>query len=183
MQTSTPVPLLPHPGNAPGPVRALAVRVTRVGNTLSLSYQLAAAPGTIRLPERAPALRQDELWRHTCFEAFIRRADAAAYLELNFAPSTQWAAYGFDSYRASRRDVALAAAPAIDALEAPWRFELHASVAVGRSDAGATLADAPWRVGVSAVIEATDGGLSYFALKFPPGKPDFHHPDAFVLEL
>ncbi|HEY0337828.1 MAG TPA: hypothetical protein VGC70_10865, partial [Burkholderiales bacterium] len=36
---------------------------------------------------------------------------------------------------------------------------------------------------VSAVIEARDGSLSYWALKHPPGKPDFHCSDAFVLGL
>jgi hypothetical protein len=39
------------------------------------------------------------------------------------------------------------------------------------------------RVGLSAVIEANDGTLSYWALKHPAAKPDFHHPDSFVLEL
>jgi hypothetical protein len=39
------------------------------------------------------------------------------------------------------------------------------------------------RLGLSAVVEATDGGLSYWALRHPPGKPDFHHIDAFALQL
>jgi hypothetical protein len=39
------------------------------------------------------------------------------------------------------------------------------------------------RVALSAVIEEEGGMLSYWALKHPPGKPDFHHPDAFALEL
>jgi hypothetical protein len=40
-----------------------------------------------------------------------------------------------------------------------------------------------WRVGVSAVVENADSSLSYWALRHPPGKPDFHHPDCFALEL
>ena len=32
-------------------------------------------------------------------------------------------------------------------------------------------------------IEETDGTLSYWALAHPSPKPDFHHPDGFVLEL
>jgi hypothetical protein len=39
------------------------------------------------------------------------------------------------------------------------------------------------RLGLSAVIEESNGVLSYWALKHPPGNPDFHHPDAFVLEV
>jgi hypothetical protein len=33
------------------------------------------------------------------------------------------------------------------------------------------------------VIEEVDGGLSYWALAHPPGKPDFHDPNCFALEL
>jgi hypothetical protein len=35
----------------------------------------------------------------------------------------------------------------------------------------------------SAIIEDDQGVLSYWALTHPPGRPDFHHPDAFALEL
>jgi hypothetical protein len=40
-----------------------------------------------------------------------------------------------------------------------------------------------WRLGLSAVIEETNGRKSYWALSHPPGKPDFHHSDCFALEL
>ena len=43
--------------------------------------------------------------------------------------------------------------------------------------------DAPWRLGLSAVIEETTGRKSFWALAHPPGKADFHHPDCFAFEL
>jgi len=44
--------------------------------------------------------------------------------------------------------------------------------------------EAPTReFALSAVIEDDDGAFSYWALRHPPGKPDFHHPDAFALML
>jgi hypothetical protein len=46
-----------------------------------------------------------------------------------------------------------------------------------------TLPSGARRLGLSAVIEATDGTISYWALAHPSDKPDFHHPDSFVLEL
>jgi hypothetical protein len=52
-------------------------------------------PGS-SVPAAVAAARTDELWRHTCFEAFVRTSPAPAYYEFNFAPSTQWAAYRFD---------------------------------------------------------------------------------------
>ncbi len=39
------------------------------------------------------------------------------------------------------------------------------------------------RLALSAVIEETDGRLSYWALAHPAAKPDFHHAEAFVLSL
>jgi hypothetical protein len=39
------------------------------------------------------------------------------------------------------------------------------------------------RLVLSAVLEDTDGVLSYWALQHPPGRPDFHHPDAFAVQL
>ena len=40
-----------------------------------------------------------------------------------------------------------------------------------------------WRLGLSVVVEDTNGGMSYWALAHPPGKPDFHHPDGFTCEF
>jgi hypothetical protein len=39
------------------------------------------------------------------------------------------------------------------------------------------------RIALAAVIEDENGRLSYWGLRHPPGKPDFHHPDGFALEV
>ena len=39
------------------------------------------------------------------------------------------------------------------------------------------------QLSVSAVLQDQQGRISYWALAHPSGKPDFHHPDAFVLQL
>jgi hypothetical protein len=39
------------------------------------------------------------------------------------------------------------------------------------------------RIAMAAVVEDEGGRLSYWALRHPPGRPDFHHPDSFTLEL
>jgi hypothetical protein len=41
----------------------------------------------------------------------------------------------------------------------------------------------PWRLGLAAVIEGMDGQKSYWSLAHPPGKPDFHRAESFVVEL
>jgi hypothetical protein len=68
-----------------------------------LSYVVHGDIAALRLPPIAAPARGDDLWQHTCFEAFIGTAAGAAYYELNFSPSTQWAAYRFDSHRNGMR--------------------------------------------------------------------------------
>ena len=41
----------------------------------------------------------------------------------------------------------------------------------------------PARIAASAVLENKSGHKSYWALAHPTDKPDFHHPDGFVLDL
>ena len=44
-------------------------------------------------------------------------------------------------------------------------------------------ADAIWRVGLSAVLQAADGALSHWALRHSTPRPDFHHPASRALRL
>jgi MOSC domain-containing protein YiiM len=60
-------------------------------------------------------------------------------------------------------------------------LELNVSLALDRLTG--LPADKRWRLGLSAVIEETSGRKSCWALAHPPGKPDFHHSDCFVLWL
>jgi hypothetical protein len=39
------------------------------------------------------------------------------------------------------------------------------------------------RLALTAVVEDARGRLSYWALRHPPGRPDFHHRDGFALVL
>ncbi len=39
------------------------------------------------------------------------------------------------------------------------------------------------RIALAAVIEDENGGLSYWGLRHAPGKPDFHHPNGFTVEV
>jgi hypothetical protein len=52
-----------------------------------------------------------------------------------------------------------------------------------RQRGAARIADGPLKIGLCAVIEEKGGTLSYWALRHPPGKPDFHHRRGFALEL
>lgn len=168
-----------HPASRCDAVAAIDVTVERDGaNGLRLRYQVTGALGDLRLPPEAPPARVDALWRSTCFEAFVREGEGPAYFEFNFASSTAWAAYRFAAYRRDRENVGEIAPPAIVVRREPRVLQLETELRALR-----LAENARWRIGLSAVIEETNGRLSYWALTHPPGKPDFHHPDCFALEL
>lgn len=169
--------LHPHPDlPAPDGV-ALSVNWSSSGDqTLTIAYNVTD-PGS-RILSPAPAKgRSDGLWQHTCFEAFIGSTAGPAYAEFNFAPSGAWAAYAFDNYRVGMRDLAVPDDPQIMGADGRW------TAVIPLAGLDALLGPAPWRLAVTAVIEATDGAKSYWSLAHPPGKPDFHHPDCFAARL
>lgn len=175
------VSLQRHPEST-GPATGLAVEVSRPApDILTLSYVLSIDPLLLCLPRPTDPTRADELWRRTCFEAFISPGQGGGYCEFNFSPSGQWAAYAFEAFRRGMRNAELMQPPRIETETVAGSFRLTAGVDLA---ALPRLADAPaWRLGLSAILEHSQGGKSYWALIHPPGKPDFHHPDSFALEL
>ena len=171
-----------HPDSPDSAATRVAVEVSRPRrDSLLLTYVVSGAIGELRLPPPAAATRTDELWRHTCFEAFVRDAAGAAYYEFNFAPSTRWAAYRFERYRSGMRVATEVGAPRITVQSEPDRCTLAAALQVG--GLSGQPGDPPRRLALAAVLEEVGGRKSYWALAHPPGKPDFHHADCFVLEL
>jgi hypothetical protein len=148
---------------------------------LDLSYIVTGKMSDIRMPPVTGAARGDELWRHTCFEAFVRASSGSEYYEFNFAPSTQWAAYRFSGYRSGMSVAAEISAPPIEVRSSPDRYALQASLEL--NCLSALPRNAAWHLGLSALIEDTSGRKSYWALAHPPGKPDFHHADCFAYEF
>ncbi len=173
-------PLVCHPANPCAlPLRiavglAMAARDGTPG--LQLHYTLQGDTTRLRLPPPAEPGPADGLWQHTCFEAFVGTGGDSAYREFNFAPSGQWAAYRFSAER--QRDTAAETAhgpvrPVIEAHTRADGLQLIAWLpmsALPNAQPGQTLL-----VGLTAVIETTDGALSYWALQHPAERPDFHH--------
>jgi hypothetical protein len=155
--------------------------------SLVLYYVVTGKISDLRLPPVAAAARTDELWQHTCFEAFVRPSPGEAYYEFNFAPSTHWAAYRFSGYRSGMRVATEISAPRIEVLSNPECYTLQASLDLSSlpspSPARGGGKAAGWRLGLSAVIEETSGRKSYWALAHPPGNADFHHSDCFAHHL
>jgi hypothetical protein len=177
------VALICHPATPCATVRRIAVDVCRTAATsLQLRYRLEGDTARLLIPAESTPRRADNLWQHTCFEAFVAGESVAhGYCEFNFAPSTEWAIYRFSGYREGMTVVEAARAPQISvhgesgALCLTAIFDL-APVSVVRSDS--TL-----RLALCAVVEEADHSLSYWALAHPATKPDFHHAGGLTLAL
>src|SRR5258707_10712262 len=103
-----------HPDSRSAAAAHVEVVVTRPRvDSLVLSYIVTGKMSDVRMPPVMAAVRSDDLWRHTCFEAFVGASSSAEYYEFNFTPSTQWAAYRFSSYRSGMRVAAEISAPPI----------------------------------------------------------------------
>lgn len=143
-----------------------------------MSYRLTGDPLAIRLPAPAVAAQADGLWQHTCCEAFIAAVDCPEYREFNFSPSGQWAAYHFTDYRRRDASFILGGVPHSSFRCLDDGFELDALLGSELLPAGDTL-----QLGLSVVVEAANGGKSFWALAHCALQPDFHLRQSFTLTL
>jgi hypothetical protein len=170
-----------HPHSISAAVTGIEVDVTRPrSGFLALVYVVTGKIDDLRIASRTEPARADELWKHSCFEAFVRASGDTDYYEFNFSPSTQWAAYRFGGYREAMRvaNEVQAAPITIDSQAAC--YTLSAEVDLDRTKLPQ---QKKWQLGLSTVIEELHGHKSYWALAHPPGKPDFHHSDCFTAEF
>jgi hypothetical protein len=167
-----------HPQTSSQAISEIDVKVGEAKNGgLMLSFCLLGDVSGLLIPESRSPRRADHLWQHTCFEAFVMSGEGPGYREFNFSPSGEWAVYAFHRYR-NGGVLENELSPEIEVRKDMNRLELDAEICQGLLPRGR-----PLRLGLSAVVEDVDGILSYWALRHPPGKPDFHHTDAFVLQL
>ena len=159
--------LLVHPDTRVATDQAIDTAVWKDGERWHFRYLVEGAEDLI-LPDARPADRTDGLWKQTCFEAFVRLS-GNHYIELNFSPSSQWAAYRFEDYRRDMRDEPAEVEIWLDAGET-W-LALEAAVRCRSLKAGSSL-------GLSAVIKERDS-TSFWALGHPDGAPDFHDRACF----
>lgn len=168
-----------HATGTSASVQSIEATVQRLSDVaLKLSYHLQGDMPALRIPGTVPVARRDGLWQHTCAELFIAVPHQEAYLEFNFAPSTEWAAYEFSAYRQQGVRVAEFDSPTIVCRQQAQELLLQVDLQVP-----ALAQNARWQLGLSMVIEDAQGQLSYWALSHAGERPDFHRRESFVLDI
>ena len=170
-----------HPATPCSETRALQVRVLRTSRELEFTFLLLGNTSGIRLEPSQTPKALAELWRNTCFEAFVTIDGQQAYHELNFAPSGEWRVYAFRAYRVPAPLEPSIRSPCIVTRATAERFELNARLCL--ADLSRFHSHSVLCLGLSAVVETKDGSRSFWALRHSTGRPDFHQAAAFALRL
>jgi len=173
MQTS----LWPHPAFGNFGLGSIEVEFDRPSRSLlRVRYTVTGDLSAIVVPPPAEPLRTDGLWESTCFELFLRREDEDGYLELNFAPSGEWAAYAFRGYRSGMVQAAVPGPPEIRTRVTADRLEVAVAVSPW-------LADGPYTMNIAAILQNRTGNRTFWAVSHAGDAPDFHHPSCFIEQL
>ncbi|MEO6151820.1 MAG: DOMON-like domain-containing protein [Croceibacterium sp.] len=169
--------LVSHPGHPPVQVSAIQARVIGFDSQwLRLRWRIEGAQALV-VPAFAGRGRADELWRTTCFEAFLKPVGGDAYVELNLSPSERWNIYDFASYRHGMSERPMPREPDCTLRQGSSFAIFDAAIPVAGLPAG------PCALGLAAVVEEHGGTISYWALVHPDGPPDFHAPACFAATL
>ena len=152
-----------HPDAPAGAIHSIDAELERMDGGAVAIFRLRGDISKLVISPPTASERADNLWRTTCFELFVN-GEGASYREYNFSPSGQWAAYQFDDHRSGMREIDVR----VEAELYQENSELQLSVEIRTEFAN------PVMVGLTAVIEETDGVIRYWSTAFAPGKPDFH---------
>jgi hypothetical protein len=164
--------LVPHPDTTVATLQSIDASVWQENGRWHFRY-LFEGTADLVLPDPEKPGRADELWKATCAEAFVELPDGA-YLEFNFSPSGQWAAYRFDSPREGMREEPADVEIYLDFGE-EW-MAIEAAVSCEALQPGFAL-------GAAAVVEEQGGHTSYWGLKHGEGPPNFHDRACFTALL
>lgn len=174
--------LQPHPATPCPALDSVVATLARDADSgaWQVGYRLSGDMARLRLPPPAPQpAATDGLWQHSCLELFVARAAEARYHEFNFSPSGDWAGYAFSAERVRDLDAAPLPAPRIRCERAARTLALQAWLPAAALPPGA----GDFALGLTAVVESTDGSLSYWALAHPGARPDFHRRAGWTAQL
>lgn len=147
---------------------------------MQIEYKLEGALDYINLPRTSQVpMRCHELWRQTCFELFFGIKGDPSYWEVNLSPSGCWNVYHLTDYRTGMREEKSLGQPTFRVVSDGEFWSLFCTIDLkGFIDDCSDL-----EVGVCAVLQTTDGSISYWAIDHPGTVPDFHNRGSFCVQL
>ena len=162
-----------HPSCPPSSIDQIHAECRPTEHGCMAKFRIFGPTEKLAIPALSDPKRQDNLWKQTCFEIFWQGEGGEAYCEFNLSPSTEWAAYRFDSHRTGGRDLP------VETISISSGHDAESLMLV--ADVWADL-PVPAHVGLAAVVEEGDT-LRHFALTHPGGAPDFHAAASRTLQI
>ena len=151
--------------------------------TLSLEYLCQGDLTGVKWPElKTDPTRQDNLWKQTCYEAFISWGNSPLYWELNVSPSGDWNLYSFDSYRegqALENRIEWIDIVDIQKSNHSQRMKLNLDL----SPLLPLIKSSELCLGLSAILVREDHSQTFWALDHKGDQPDFHLKNSFLIKL
>jgi hypothetical protein len=138
------------------------------------ALELVSWPGTSQVKGRC-----HELWRQSCFELFFGIKGDIAYWEVNLSPNDCWNMYFFTDHRTGMREEKAIDQPVCHVATDGDLLSLSCTL-----DFNGLIDDcSDLEVGVSSVLQTTDGSASYWAIDHCGKEPDFHNRSSFFVVL
>ena len=136
---------------------------------LELSFLLQGVGDHYLFERESQAKRADELWRATCFEAFVKNLNSKEYWELNIAPNGSWNLYRFSDYREDMQEESRVLTPKV--LFKQERDKVRVSIKV---DFMEKLFDERVDFNLALILLDMEGKRHFFTLNPKEGVADFH---------
>lgn len=147
-----------------------------------IDYQVKGAVQSLALDDSTPKGRQDELWKNTCFEFFLKPFGGKSYFEANLAVSGAWNFYQLDDYRKNLRPVVECPAPHVLYKHEEDKLHLHVDWDLKWLQKRSSVSG-PILLNPSVVLKNLKNEASYWSVSHSQEKPDFHHADQFQLSF
>ena len=156
--------------------------IWRMDGVLELSYGLrskvnGSLSALLLQPSAQIQQRRDQLWMHSCFEAFLSLPNQKKYWELNISPSGDWNVYSLENYRQGQMPESTVESPRVRVQRTPLACQCDVQLDLN-----------PWwpdvfrapQLGLAVVLEQSDASLSYWAIRHHREVADFHDRRSFL---
>lgn len=158
-----------------------------VQKSILLSFEIYDPSNIILNPlsEELKPSRRNELWKHTCFEAFLKLPQTTHYFEINQNQSKDWNVYEFSEYRTGMQEskhlmlMQLSTQKSEPQHKTKIISEYQWSQNFLSQNNFETL-----QVGLCAVIESVHQTIDYYGITHSnKDQPDFHHFNSYKYTL